>query len=158
LRLPGPRLRKGLGIAAVAGIVLLAVIQLVPYGRDHTNPPVVREPNWDTPLTANLVDRACYDCHSNQTRWPWYSNVAPMSWFVYRDVIAGREELNFSEMGRDDNETDKAAETVEDGEMPPFRYEVNHPEARLDDTERQALIRGLQETLKLSQSAVGTDD
>ena len=66
-------------------------------------------------------------------------------------MVAGREELNFSEMGRDDNETEKAAETVEDGEMPPFRYTVNHPEARLDGAERQALIRGLAETL-------GTDD
>ena len=148
---PGPRLRKGLGIAAVAGIAVFGAIQLVPYGRDHTNPPVVNAPNWDTPVTADLVDRACYDCHSNQTRWPWYSNVAPISWFVYRDVVAGREELNFSEMGRDDNETEKAAESVEDGEMPPFRYEINHPEARLNDTERRALIRGLQQTL-------GTDD
>ena len=151
MRKPGPRLRKGLGIAAVAGVVGFGAIQLVPYGRDHSNPPVVREPNWDTPVTADLVDRACYDCHSNQTRWPWYSNIAPASWFVYRDVVAGREELNFSEMGRDGNETEKAAETVEDGEMPPFRYVINHPEARLDDGEREALIRGLAETL-------GTDD
>lgn len=126
-------------------------IQLVPYGRDQTNPPVVREPNWDTPVTANLVDRACYDCHSNQTRWPWYSNIAPVSWFVYKDVIDGREELNFSEMGREGDEPGKAAETVEDGEMPPFRYEINQPQARLDDAERRALIRGLQQTL-------GTDD
>ena len=147
MRKPGPRLRKGLGIAAVAGICGFGLIQLVPYGRDHTNPPVLQEPQWDSPVTADLADRACYDCHSNQTRWPWYSNVAPASWFVYRDVVNGREELNFSEMGREDNETDKAAETVEDKEMPPFRFTVNHPEARLDDRERQALIRGLQQTL-----------
>ena len=151
MRRPGPRLRKVLGAAALAGIAGFGAIQLVPYGRDHTNPPVVREPDWDSPATAELAGRACFDCHSNQTEWPWYSNVAPASWFVYRDVVAGREELNFSEMGRADNETDKAAETVEDGEMPPFRYVINHPEARLDDQERQALIRGLQQTL-------GTDD
>ena len=145
--MPGPRLRRALGVAAVAGLVAFGAIQLVPYGRDHTNPPVLAEPQWDSPATAALVDRACNDCHSNHTRWPWYSNIAPASWMVYRDVIAGREELNFSEMGRDDNETGKAAETVEDGEMPPFRFTINHPEARLDETERAALIRGLNQTL-----------
>jgi hypothetical protein len=147
MRKPGPRARKLLGAGALAGLVVFGAIQLVPYGRDHTNPPVLAEPQWDSPVTADLVDRACNDCHSNHTRWPWYSNVAPASWFVYRDVIQGREELNLSEMGREDNETGKAAETVEDGEMPPFRYTVNHPEARLDGTERQALIRGLLQTL-----------
>ncbi|HEX2052521.1 MAG TPA: heme-binding domain-containing protein [Actinomycetota bacterium] len=126
-------------------------IQLVPYGREHTNPPVVREPQWDSPATARLVDAACYDCHSNETRWPWYSKVAPISWLVYNDVVQGRAELNFSEMGREDNEVDKAAETVEEGEMPPLRYAVNHPEARLNESERAALLRGLQQTL-------GSDD
>lgn len=147
MRKPGPRLRKLLGAGVLAGVIGLAAVQLVPYGRDHTNPPVLAEPEWDSQATAELVDQACNDCHSNLTRWPWYSNVAPASWFVYRDVIQGREELNFSEMGREDNETDKAAETVEDGEMPPLRYTINHPEARLDDAERQALIRGLKATL-----------
>lgn len=147
MKRPGPRLIKALGVTAVAGLASLAAIQLVPYGRDHTNPPVLAEPAWDSPETAGLADRACYDCHSNRTVWPWYSNVAPVSWFVYRDVINGREELNFSEMGRKDNETDKAAETVEDSEMPPFRYTVNHPEARLDDAERRALVEGLRRTL-----------
>ncbi|HVL52068.1 MAG TPA: heme-binding domain-containing protein [Actinomycetota bacterium] len=140
-------MRKRLGVVALTGVLAFAAIQLVPYGRDHTNPPVVLEPEWDSPLTAQLVDNACYDCHSNETRWPWYSHVAPVSWFVYRDVIEGREDLNFSEMGREDNETAKAAETVEDGEMPPLRYVVNHPEARLDDREREALIRGLNQSL-----------
>ncbi|HYN98713.1 MAG TPA: heme-binding domain-containing protein [Actinomycetota bacterium] len=147
MRRPGPRLRKVLGATALAGIAGFGAIQLVPYGRDHTNPPVAREPDWDSPATADLAERACFDCHSNETEWPWYSYVAPASWFVYRDVVAGREELNFSEMGRAGNETDKAAESVEDAEMPPFRYVINHPEARLDDQERQALIRGLQQTL-----------
>lgn len=147
MRKPGPRLRKALGVAVLAGVVGFGAIQLIPYGRDHTNPPVVREPQWDSEVTADLVDRACYDCHSNETRWPWYSNIAPMSWLVYRDVIQGRDDLNFSEMGREDNETEKAAETVRDGEMPPFRYVINHPEARLDDSEREALIRGLVQTL-----------
>jgi hypothetical protein len=147
MRKPGPRVRKLLGAGVLAVMVGFGAIQLVPYGRDHTNPPVLSDPRWDSEVTAGLVDRACNDCHSNHTRWPWYSNIAPASWFVYRDVIRGREELNFSEMGRKDNETEKAAETVVDGEMPPFRYTINHSEARLDGAERQALIRGLRQTL-----------
>lgn len=143
---PGRRIRKLAGIGTLVALVGLASIQLIPYGRDHSNPPIVAEPDWDSPVTEDLVDRACADCHSNLTRWPWYSNVAPASWLVYRDVVEGREELNFSEMGRKDNESGKAAKTVEETEMPPLRYTINHPEARLDDAEREALIRGLNAT------------
>ena len=66
-------------VVAVGGFLL---IQLVPFGRDHTNPPVVQEPNWDSPATRELAQRACFDCHSNETVWPWYSNIAPVSWLV----------------------------------------------------------------------------
>jgi hypothetical protein len=62
------------------------LIQLVPFGRDHTNPVVTAEPRWDSPVTRELADRACFDCHSNETEWPWYAGVAPVSWLVYRDV------------------------------------------------------------------------
>ncbi|MCX7782465.1 MAG: heme-binding domain-containing protein, partial [Meiothermus sp.] len=84
-------------IGALA-LVLLA-IQLVPYGRDHQNPPVVAEPPWDSPQTRALFVRACADCHSNQTRWPWYSHIAPVSWLVQRDVEEGRSKLNLSLWG-----------------------------------------------------------
>src|SRR5690349_11025724 len=70
----------GLGLLAITGLFLL--IQAVPYGRAHTNPPVVSEPHWDSPRTRELAKRACFDCHSNETRWPWYSHVAPMSWVL----------------------------------------------------------------------------
>ena len=83
----------GLGIVVVMGLL----IQVIPYGHDHTNPPVVNEPNWDSPQTREITKRACFDCHSNETVWPWYSNIAPVSWLVYRDVSDGREHLNFSE-------------------------------------------------------------
>jgi hypothetical protein len=82
----------------VAGLVVLGVlIQFVPYGHDHTNPPVMQEPQWDTMQTRPLAKRACFDCHSNETVWPWYSNIAPASWLIYRDVAEGREHFNFSE-------------------------------------------------------------
>src|SRR5690242_16317240 len=87
-------------IAGVVGLGLLVVAQLVPYGHDHTNPRTVAEPAWDSPATRALADRACFDCHSNQTRWPWYSHVAPTSWLVQHHVDEGREVLNFSTWNR----------------------------------------------------------
>ena len=78
------KLKKALWI--LLGLVVL--IQLVPFGRSHTNPPVVKEVAWDSAQTKALVRRACYDCHSNETVWPWYSNVAPVSWLVQRDVTS----------------------------------------------------------------------
>ena len=86
-----------IGVAVLAAAFLL--IQLVPYGHAHDNPPVAAEPNWDSPQTRELAQRACFDCHSNETTWPWYSNVAPVSWLVQHDVDEGREYLNFSRWG-----------------------------------------------------------
>src|SRR5690242_6290427 len=80
---------------SLLGVFLL--IQLVPYGRDHTNPSHNVEPKWDKPATRALARRACFDCHSNKTVWPWYSHVAPVSWLVMKDVVDGRHEMNFSE-------------------------------------------------------------
>jgi hypothetical protein len=88
---------RTLVLSIVGVVVLFGLIQLVPYGRDHTNPPVVAEPAWDSPQTRALAVRACFDCHSNETVWPWYSNVAPASWLVQRDVDDGRRRLNWSE-------------------------------------------------------------
>jgi hypothetical protein len=130
-------------VLAVIGLVLFGLIQLVPYGRDHSNPPVLSEPGWDSTATRNLAVRACFDCHSNETVWPWYSNIAPMSWLVQRDVIQGREELNFSTWGRGEQEAEDIAEVIRDGEMPPMQYLLLHPGARLTDAEKEQLISGL---------------
>lgn len=135
------------GIVALAGLGLL--IQLVPYGKNHTNPPVSGEPAWDSPETRALAQRACFDCHSNETVWPWYSNVAPVSWLVYRDVMEGREKLNFSEWGVSRQEDlNEIIEVIREGEMPMPIYLIQHPEARLSAEEQQALIAGLQSSLK----------
>ena len=77
-------------------IGLLLVIQLVPYGRDHTNPPVQAQAKISNPEAQKLWDQSCADCHSNLTTWPWYSNVAPVSWLVQDHVDEGRTELNLS--------------------------------------------------------------
>jgi hypothetical protein len=136
-------------IAWIVGgaLVLALAIQLVPYGRNHTNPPVVKEPTWDSPETKALAQRACYDCHSNETTWPWYSNIAPISWLVQRDVDQGRRQLNFSQFDRPPREPGQAAREVQRGDMPPWYYVIAHPNANLSTEEKQALIQGLQATL-----------
>jgi hypothetical protein len=127
--------------------IALAVIQIVPYGRDHRNPPVTGEPEWDTPRTKELFNRACKDCHANQTIWPWYSNVAPVSWITQIDVNVGRRKFNVSEWGRSTkNEGDKAASEVREGKMPPVFYLPAHPEAKLSPSEKDELVTGLAAT------------
>lgn len=139
-------MRKVLPIALVVLVGGFLVLQLVPYGRNHNNPPVVSEVVWDSPETQALAERACYDCHSNETKWPWYSNIAPVSWLVQRDVDEGREYLNFSAWGggrQEGEEGEEMAEVIYSGEMPPPVFLITHPEARLTDAEKQALAQGL---------------
>ena len=87
-----------LSLAAGLLAVGLIAIQLIPVNR--TNPPVTAPIKWDSPTTEALARRACMDCHSNETVWPWYSYVAPASWLVYFDVQEARSRLNFSNMTR----------------------------------------------------------
>jgi len=145
------RLLKVVLWLVVAGVVVFAAIQLVPYGRAHENPPVTAEPAWDGPRTEDLVRAACYDCHSNETRWPWYARIAPASWLLTRDVEEGREVMNFSEWSFSPEEAALVAvaieEVVRDGEMPPRQYRLVHPEAQLSAAERQELIDGVRASL-----------
>lgn len=121
-------------------------IQFVPVQRD--NPPVTGEPEWDSPQTRELTRRACFDCHSNETVWPWYSYVAPVSWLVTRDVQEARAEFNSSEWrGRGKDIVSEAAELIREGEMPLPNYLSMHPQARLTAAEKQQLIEGLQVSL-----------
>ena len=108
----------------------------------------VSEPNWDSPRTRELAKRACFDCHSNEVDWPWYSNLPIVGDIVKEDVEKGREDLNFSEWGlREQEEAEEAVETIEDGSMPPGQYVTWHPEANLSEAEKLELIQGLQRTL-----------
>lgn len=135
-------------VVGAAGAVLLGgfvAIQLVPI-RVH-NPPVVAGPAWDAPGTEELARRACFDCHSNEVKVPWYGHIAPVSWLVADHVSEGREQLNFSEMNREQEEAHEAGEKVSEGEMPPAYYTFLHPAARLTDDEKAALVRGLNATL-----------
>jgi hypothetical protein len=133
-----------------SGLVLVLAfvsIQFVPYGHVHVNPPVGVEPTWDSPGTRTLAKQACFDCHSNETEWPAYSRVAPVSWLIQRDVSEGRAVLNFSEWQRPQEEATEAAEEVLEGEMPLRIYRLIHAHARLSAADRERLARGLEKTL-----------
>jgi hypothetical protein len=128
----------GLGI-----LLLLLALQLATVER--TNPPVGLE--VDAPAEVHAVLRkACYDCHSHETRWPWYSRVAPLSWWLASHVEDGRGDLNFSEWPAFDFELQEHAlediyEQLTKGEMPPWSYTVIHADARLSEADRQVLLR-----------------
>jgi len=120
-------------------------IQFIPNGRDHTNPPATGEVTWANDETRDLFAAACADCHSNETVWPWYARVAPMSWLVANDVAEGRDAFNVSvTSGVED--ADDAAETVDDRDMPPLPYLLLHPGARLTPEERARFVAGLEAT------------
>jgi len=131
-------------VAFVVG--LLVIMQVIPYGRAHENPPVIQEPTWDSPRTRELAVRACFDCHSNQTTWPWYSNLAPLSWVVQHDVDVGRSVLNFSEWTRDYELVNASGPSVISREMPPRKYRWLHESSNLTHDEKVELARGLNAT------------
>jgi hypothetical protein len=121
-------------------LVLFGLAQLVPYGRAHDNPKVETTPDWTSASIEQLSMDACGDCHSNETTWPWYSNVAPVSWLVQHDVDEGRSVLNWSTGCA---EAEEIREVVLEGEMPPIQYTPLHPKARLSDAEKRKLADGL---------------
>ena len=154
---------KTLAIDAALILVIFGAIQLVPVNR--ANPPVRREPVWDSPETEALVKGACYDCHSNETRWPWYAKIAPASWVVWYDVTQARKHLNFTEWDRfthaeyvDPNNpfppktlTERIAQVLTSGRMPLGIYRIAHRPARLTSGQRDALLAGLIRTVKQNQ-------
>ena len=142
--------RKVLARSSAALIAVALTIQLVPYGRDHVNPPVTREPAWDSSATRELARRACFDCHSNETRWPTYATLAPTSWIVQHDVSEGRAVLNFSEWHRPQQGAKDASEEVIHREMPPAAYRLIHADARLSAADMERLANGLARTVGLT--------
>ena len=141
---------RKLALALTVPVALFAAIQLVPYGRQHENPPDGALAAFDSPATRQLTERACYDCHSNHTKWPWYSTIAPLSWRIQFHVDEGREKLNFTAFDPRSKDMAEAAgeagETITKGEMPPQDYLLAHPEAHLSPAEKRALVTGLDRT------------
>lgn len=126
-------------------------MQLVPVER--SNPTGSARIAWDSPATEALARRACMDCHSNETVWPGYARVAPVSWFVANHVNEGRREMNFS-TGHE-IEIDECTREMQRGTMPMASYTWLHPEAKLSATEQQALIAGLRRTFARARGGDG---
>jgi hypothetical protein len=141
------RLCKVSSVALVAMVGVLALMQLVPYGRAHANPPIVHEPPWDSPRTRELAQRACFNCHSNETTWPWYAKLAPFSWVVQFDVEVARSVINFSEWNDRYELAPYSGQSVMTGNMPTLKYRLAHAEANLSEQETRELARGLDATL-----------
>lgn len=135
------KIRRLAKFGAVGLVALLLLAQLIPVAR--ANPPVESDVAAPSEV-ASVLRRSCYDCHSNETAWPWYSRIAPVSWLVVKDVREGREALNYSTWGRYSTEerAEKLEETwdeVAEGEMPLRIYTLAHPGARLTAADREAL-------------------
>jgi hypothetical protein len=128
---------------AVGLIAVLIVVQFVPVAR--VNPTERGQPAAPSEVQA-LLQRACYDCHSNETQWPWYSSVAPLSFLIARDVTEGRKELNFSLWNgynerRKGRKLKEIAEQVEKSKMPQWYYVSLHPDAKLSPADRELIIK-----------------
>jgi len=144
---------------AVGLCIGFIAIQFVPVSR--TNPPV--EGDFRPPAeVVSILRRACYDCHSNETVWPWYSRIAPVSWVIARDVHEGRAALNFSTWNR--LSANKQAEAmreswkeVAEGEMPTWFYLALHPEARLSPA-NQSVLRAWSASAGRDEKPEGDDD
>jgi heme-binding protein len=135
-------LKKWLRLAGVAAAVTLIVLQFIPI--DRTNPPARSQPPASPEVQA-ILRRACYDCHSNETNWPWFSHVAPASLLMSRDVKEGRREVNFStwenyDARRRTRKLNEIAKEVREGDMPPWYYTPIHPEAKLSAGDRDKII------------------
>jgi hypothetical protein len=121
-------------------VVVIIGIQFIPVER--TNPPVTSDIDAPANIKA-ILKKACYDCHSNETNWPWYSKVAPISFLTVSDVNDGRKHLNFSEWGNYTDKTEKVKEEiweeVREENMPPWMYRVSHSEAKLTPEEKNLL-------------------
>lgn len=126
-------------------VVVFVLIQFVPYGRDHTNPPVTAPFHWTSAQARVIAQRSCYDCHSNKTKWWWAVEIAPFSWLAQHDIAGGRARVDFSQWNG--ALTDQGLKYALGHGMPPLQFTLLHPGAKLSATERQQLIAGFQQSL-----------
>ena len=139
-------------------VALFVLIQFVPYGHSHANPPVSRSVRWDSPQTAKLFAGACQDCHSNLSDWRWYDKIAPGSWLVQNDIQGGRNHLNVSNWNQPQPSVDEVVRVIRSGAMPPLQYKLAHAGGRLTTAERDALARGFAATYKKDPPPGGAYD
>jgi cytochrome c551/c552 len=136
------------GLAITAAAIVLAAAQFAQVAR--TNPPV--KGDLAAPAAVSeIIRHACYDCHSNETQWPWYSQIAPASWLAYRHVMEARARLNFSEWadytydpGTEAHKLEEIERLIKSGAMPPWYYRMMHPSGRLTDAQRITVLRWIE--------------
>ncbi|MDF2438563.1 MAG: cytochrome [Bacteroidota bacterium] len=142
--------RSKLNLKKIVIVLVILFIVIQAFRIDKTNP--ILDPSKDfmslsSPPSnvANILNSSCYDCHSNATTYPWYTNISPVSWWIKHHIDEGREELNFSVWGdyssrKKDHKLKEAVELVESNEMPMESYLWVHGNAKLDETQKQLLI------------------
>jgi hypothetical protein len=142
--------------SAAAAILFAQLVRV-----DRSNPAVDGD-LAAPPLVKGALERSCYDCHSNQTRWPWYSAAAPFSWWIHREVGEGRRRLNFSawidyasDPGTEDQKLDEIARLIASDAMPPWFYRAMHPQARLTSGERSAVMLWIADEKSSHASSAG---
>lgn len=140
------RYKKLFTVVLIALVIGLIVIQFIPSSFSRVNPPVTGEPAWDSPETRATFMTACADCHSNQSRFPWYSTIAPGSWLIENDIQNGRRHFNISEWDRSQRGGDDAAREVQRGSMPIGPYLLLHPEANFTVEQKVKFVQGLMKT------------
>jgi Haem-binding domain len=126
---------------SIGVVAVLAAAQLVRFPRTD---PAVTGAIQAPPEVQSVLRRSCFDCHSNQTVWPWYSQVAPVSWLLHRDVSEGRRHMNFSEwkslaLDRRAKKQKAVGKVVKSGDMPPWFYLPMHSNAKLSAADKQVL-------------------
>jgi hypothetical protein len=147
------KVKKKIKWVVIGLAVLFGLLQFTNPAR--TNPPVINDITATNPPPAEitaLLRAACYDCHSYETKWPLYSRIAPSSWLVTSDVNEGREHLNFSKWPQDSaavvKKLDRINEVLEYHEMPPKKYTMLHPEARLTEQQIKTIMDWTDEAAK----------
>ncbi|MBP6756677.1 MAG: heme-binding domain-containing protein [Bacteroidia bacterium] len=136
---------KRIGIAFIVVFIVIQVFRInktITPVNEQTDFMAVTQTN---PEVATILKNACYDCHSNQPTYPWYTSVAPVSWWIKNHINEGSKHLNFSiwqtyTVKRKDHKLEECVEMIEEGEMPMNSYTWMHPEAKLTDAQKQLLI------------------
>ena len=136
---------KRIGIAFIVVFIVIQVFRInktITPVNEQTDFMAVTQIN---PEVATILKNACYDCHSNQPTYPWYTSVAPVSWWIKNHINEGSKHLNFSiwqtyTVKRKDHKLEECVEMIEEGEMPMNSYTWMHPEAKLTDAQKQLLI------------------
>lgn len=151
------RWEKGLWIFGGTLLAVLMLIQFIPVWlfvptMDPRNPPLQYEIQWASAEADSLMRMVCYTCHSNETQYPIYAQIAPVSWIAAQHVNQGRQRLNFSEQPMADISLGRLIDYIQSDAMPPPAYRLTHPEANLTEAQKAALIDGIRATFNRQQS------